>query len=69
MAVADTLLVSNLPEAEYAVGLAGVAAHCDNGGANPRGIRIEGGRTVRVIFQVKCRAADQPPGPAARLRS
>ena len=36
MTSADTLLVGNLPEAEYAVGLAGVAAHCDNGGANPR---------------------------------
>jgi hypothetical protein len=36
------------------IGLAGVAAHCDNGGANPCGVRIDGGRTSRVIFQVKC---------------
>ena len=68
MTSADTLLVGNLPEAEYAVGLAGVAAHCDNGGANPRSIGVAGGRTTRVIFQVKCGPGDQS-GSAARLRS
>ena len=54
LAIADTLLLTNLPEAEYSIGLAGVATHCDNGGANPRDVRVEGGRTIRVIFQVKC---------------
>lgn len=56
MGVADTLLVRNLPEAEYSVGLAGVAPHCDNGGANPRGVAVRGDRTSRVIFLVKCLA-------------
>jgi hypothetical protein len=55
MGVADTLLLRNLPEAEYSVGLAGVAANCDNGGGNPRGVRVQGGRTTRAIFLVKCR--------------
>lgn len=55
MGVADTFLLQNLPEAEYSVGLADVAAHCDNGGGNPRGVRIQGGRTTRAIFLVKCR--------------
>lgn len=54
MGIADTLVVRNLPEAEYSVGLAGVAPNCDNGGANPRGVAVAGGRTIRVIFQVKC---------------
>ena len=66
MAVADTVLLRNLPEAEYSVGLADVATNCDNGGGNPRGVRVEGGRTTRVIFQVKCLGAGGPPGPAAR---
>jgi hypothetical protein len=66
MAAADTLLLRHLPEAEYSVGLSGVADNCDNGGGNPRGVRVEGGRTSRVIFQVKCRAAADPPGPAVR---
>lgn len=56
MGVADTLLLRNLPEAEYAVGLADVAANCDNGGANPRGVSVRGHRTSRVIFLVKCLA-------------
>lgn len=55
MRVADTLLLRNLPEAEYSVGLADVAANCDNGGANPRAVRIQRGRTTRAIFLVKCR--------------
>jgi hypothetical protein len=54
LAIADTLLLTNLPEAQYSIGLRGVAAHCDNGGANPCGVRVDGGRTSRVIFQVKC---------------
>jgi hypothetical protein len=66
MAVADTLLLRHLPEARYSVGLGDVAANCDNGGGNPRGVEVEGGRTTRVIFQVKCRAAEGPPGPAVR---
>jgi hypothetical protein len=57
MGVADTLLVRNLPQAEYSVGLADVAATCDNGGGNPRGVSVTGNRTSRVIFQVKCHAA------------
>ena len=57
MAVIDTLLLRNLPEAEYSVALADVAANCDNGGANPRGVRVEGGRATRVIFLVKCQPA------------
>jgi hypothetical protein len=58
--VADTLLLRNLPEAEYVVGLADVAANCDNGGGNPRGVAVSGNRTSRVIFQVKCRAPGSP---------
>jgi hypothetical protein len=52
--VEDTVLLRNLPEAEYSVGLAGIATDCDGGGGNPRGIRVEGDRTIRVIFQIKC---------------
>jgi hypothetical protein len=54
MAVEDTVLLRNLPEAEYSVGLAGIATNCDSGGGNPRGVRAEGNQTTRVIFQVKC---------------
>jgi hypothetical protein len=61
MGVEDTLVLPSLPEAEYSVGLAGIAAHCDSGGGNPRGIRVEGSRRSRVIFQVKC----HPPGPGS----
>ena len=57
MGVADTLLVRNLPQAEYSVGLADIAANCDNGGGNPRGVSVTGNRTSRVISQVKCHAA------------
>jgi hypothetical protein len=56
MGVADTLLLHNLPEAEYSVFLADVASNCDNGGGNPRGVLVVGNRTSRVIFQVKCYA-------------
>jgi hypothetical protein len=56
MGVADTFLLRNLPEAEYSVALADVAANCDNGGSNPRDVPVVGNRTSRVIFQVKCRA-------------
>lgn len=58
MAVEDTLLLPNVPEAEYSVGLTGIAPNCDSGGGNPRGIRVEGGRVARVIFQVKCHLQD-----------
>jgi hypothetical protein len=58
--IADTLLLRNLPQAEYSVALADVAANCDNGGGNPRGVSVEGHRTSRVIFQVKCRVPDPP---------
>jgi hypothetical protein len=58
MGIADTLLLRNLPQAEYSVGLADVAGNCDNGGGNPRGVSVEGHRTSRVIFQVKCRVPD-----------
>ena len=63
--IADTLLLRNLPPADYSIGLAGVAANCDNGGGNPRGVRVEPARTSRVIFQVKCMAPEGPPGPGA----
>ena len=64
IAVADTFLLRNLPAADYAIGLAGVASNCDNGGGNPRGVRVEPGRTSRVIFQVKCLAPDRPADSA-----
>jgi hypothetical protein len=57
--VEDTVRLRNLPEAEYAVGIAGLATNCDSGGGNPRGVRVEGDRTTRVIFLVKC----DPTGP------
>ena len=63
--VEDTVLLRNLPEAEYSVGISGVAANCDSGGGNPRGVRVEGGRTTRVIFQVKCDPTGSGPGPTS----
>ncbi len=63
--VEDTILLRNLPQAEYSVGLAGIAANCDSGGGNPRGIRVEGLRTTRVIFQVKCSPAGPGLGPTS----
>ncbi len=65
MGVEDTVQLRSLPEAEYAVGLTGLATNCDNGGGNPRGVRIEGGRTTRVIFLVKCDPTDFGPGPTS----
>jgi hypothetical protein len=54
LAVEDTVLLRNLPEAEYAVGLGGLASGCDLGGGNPRGIQVRPDRTTRAIFPVKC---------------
>jgi hypothetical protein len=54
LAAEDTILLRNLPEAEYSVGLAGLASGCDVGGGNPRGIQVEPDLTTRVIFLVKC---------------
>jgi hypothetical protein len=64
MAVEDTVLLRNLPEAEYSVGLAEIATNCDGGGGNPRGVQVEGNRTTRVIFQVKCNPAGSEPHAA-----
>jgi hypothetical protein len=66
MAVEDTLLLSDLPEAEDSVGLADLAPNCDSGGGNPRGVGVQGDRTTRVIFQVKCLLPD-PGTPRQRL--
>ena len=65
MGVEDTVLLRNLPEAEYSVGITGLATNCDNGGGNPRGARVVGGRTTRVIFQVKCDPTGSGPGPTS----
>lgn len=54
MGVEDTVLLHNLPEADYSVSLAGLATGCDVGGGNPRGVRVEPHQTTRVIFLVKC---------------
>jgi hypothetical protein len=54
MAVEDTVVLGNLPEAEYSVGITGVATGCDVGGGNPRGARVVGERTTRAIILVKC---------------
>lgn len=62
MGVEDTVLLRNLPEAEYSVGITGLAPDCDSGGGNPRGVRVEAGRTTRVIFQVKCDPTGSGPG-------
>jgi hypothetical protein len=62
MGVEDTVLLRNLPEAEYSVGITDLAPNCDSGGANPRGVRVEGRRTTRVIFLVKCHPTGSGPG-------
>ena len=54
LGVEDTVLLRNLPQADYSVGLDGLATRCDVGGGNPRGARVEPDRTTRVIFLVKC---------------
>jgi hypothetical protein len=61
MAVEDTVLLRNLPEAEYSVGITGIATGCDVGGGNPRGARVVGDRTTRAIFLVKCDPAVTSP--------
>jgi hypothetical protein len=61
MAVEDTVLLPNLPEAEYSVGITGIATGCDVGGGNPRGARVVGDRTTRAIFLVKCDPAVTSP--------
>jgi len=63
MGVEDTVLLRNLPAAEYSVGITGLATNCDSGGGNPRGVRVEGDRTTRVIFLVKCYPTGSGPGP------
>jgi hypothetical protein len=65
MAVEDTVLLGNLREAEYSVGISGIATGCDVGGGNPRGARIVGGRTTRAIILVKC----DPAGTDSRATS
>jgi hypothetical protein len=61
MAVEDTILLENLPEAEYSVGITGIATDCDVGGGNPRGVRVVADRTTRAIFLVKCDPAVAGP--------
>jgi hypothetical protein len=61
IAVDDTVLLENLPEVEYSVGLSGIAPGCDVGGGNPRGARVVGDRTTRAIFLVKCDPAGTGP--------
>ncbi len=65
MAAEDTVLLENLPEADYSVGLTSIATGCDVGGGNPRGARVLGDRTTRAIFLVKC----DPSGTGARATS
>jgi len=52
----DTVSVANLSAGDHTVRLAGVAANCAVGGANPRAVTIPAGAVARVSFDATCAA-------------
>ena len=51
-----TVTIADIPAGDHAVRLAGVAANCPVGGANPRAVTIAAGDTADVAFAVVCTA-------------
>ena len=56
IAVAATLLKSDLPPGNHTVELSGIDGNCVVGGANPRTLSVIAGQTVKDTFAITCTA-------------
>lgn len=56
IAVAATLLESDLPQGDHTVELSGIDGNCVVGGANPRTLSVIAGQTVKDTFAITCTA-------------